>query len=236
MKKQSVNTSSKDSQQTRRDFVKNTTAAGAGLFIVPSKNGGKWHAMEHIPPIYIGGGSLNIEVMHTLSPRVEQSGPPNRPMRLFADNTLASEQYGEIASVQVISERRLSMDTTTYTIPTNSNARLLIWLQEVKEGSTSEEEFDPKRPDAHILIQGNIGDSPSKTVLIESYRQLGPRQRTYKSYRKNRYSHPKLTVKDFRIGKWQIVDARGKVLHEDDAEVSGVNGYQFLVFFAHVAH
>src|SRR5262245_37407484 len=36
MKKQSADTSGKDSKPTRRDFVKTTAAAGAGLLIVPA--------------------------------------------------------------------------------------------------------------------------------------------------------------------------------------------------------
>jgi len=176
---------------------------------------------DHIPPGTIEGGSFFLELKDELKGQPDGVSP--RPKRYMAKKILEEKQYGNIARVDVITEYEHHFSYFYYLFPHLYGAQLLIWTQKLKSDGTWNPDDIP-RPDvppdlksSHVLVKGGVSDveqSLRQTVLVEIEKKLKHKE-TKRLPRPHKHSHED-NDREFRIGRWEIVDK--------DFKTSGFNG------------
>ncbi|HEX5731259.1 MAG TPA: hypothetical protein VF131_00380 [Blastocatellia bacterium] len=188
---------------------------------------------EHIPPVGITGGSLQIEVKDEL---FRQQGTASRPHNRVATNIGDHEQYLAIFRVWVITEvvRQIGQAFPArftdyfYLLPRHLNAQLRLWLQRLNPDEPLNTNREPD-----VIIRGGFEISgPRQTLSIEIDQDLELRPR-HSPTRPKKYTRG-VPDREFRIGKWAITDPVGNVIqdqHGNNMEAQGDDNYIFQVAF-----
>ncbi|HEX5731260.1 MAG TPA: hypothetical protein VF131_00385 [Blastocatellia bacterium] len=237
-------------KQTRRDFTKSVAATLACSPIVafadtkckkerkyvttgmPQKLCGcdyvpHLERTEHIPPVGVSGGSLQINIKHILTPK---EGSAEHPYKYVIEkqNLPRAEQYGSIAMIWVITEvlrgNKGSFYDYYYTFPKAYNAQLRLWLQDILKDDGSEMQRLPNTP--HVVIKGGAVVDGQKSLSIEIDQPINAKA-SNSPMRPRKYKH-KGHAKEFRIGKWDIVDGNGR---PSGFSETGLDDYKFMILF-----
>ncbi len=240
MKKNSSGTT----KHSRRDFAKSIAAGLVTIPFMPSLVGAQERAgnqgkavsgceprgpvirTDHIPPVGVLGGSFLLEAKHELSPQSDQSGP--RP-KIHIASTVAAQQYGRMAMVQIVTELLEEFTYYRYTFYAGVDPRLRIWL---RESITNPADPPPFSTPPEILIKGNFLSGTLRTMYVESDKAL-PREASLKRHRPNR--HRRAHNAGFRIHGWQISSSDGNtpLLDGDGFPMQdyGNEAYTFMIDF-----
>ncbi len=162
----------------------------------------------HEPPIDVDSGSYQMSWNNEIVESSTIQADP-RPHK----HTLKVPSFkGPVAIVRVITEE---IDGTVtykrYLLPRATGAQVQIWLEQLKETSTSFPfEFEGANAAfSQILIKGD-------PLLIETDRELHGPIENHKNGRHFQYEHPGFK-RPFRIAAWAIVDATGHVVFENNS-------------------
>lgn len=192
----------------------------------------------HEPPIGFEDGSLSItwdlNLIETILPPI-----PNdpRPFKyVLADSSVFR---GPIAVARILTETDSgTVCFVRYILPETSQARILIWLQQLASTSpTHPPVFEPKPTQAQLFLRGGnrIG---GQSFLIETDRALSLSHETHKLHRRFGFEHPGFQ-RHFRIAAWAIVHPDGNCVHENNDPFgqafrdSGQDGYKIYLSFHH---
>lgn len=200
---------------------------------------------DHIPPPGVRGGSAFLELGHELK-GAGQAGPGPRPERVYVDVPSADEQYGVILLVRVLTTKSECWSYFEYDFTDSGgyDPQLHLWLHGARGGNAPEDDFPPIPVGAEpqIVVKGNVPDNSNNgwlTMRVDSRRRIRENHEpTHQHSRKHRYSHSHPgggTGKDFRIGKWQLVDTAGKPIPADFGGVAAsheAEAFQFMIYFA----
>jgi hypothetical protein len=190
---------------------------------------------DHIPPTVLSDGSFSVELKHKISFKSGQAGSASRPKVYTADDILSQEQYGDIASVSVITEYEEHFSYFSYDFPKGFDPRLKLWFVDDPEADI------PPGTEAQILVRGNgpISGSFLKTLYIEMDRKkLNKEKNIKKHHRMKKYEHDENDNRVFRIGKWELVAPNGTPIpgFGEVVKATEATGFRFMVFFYDPTH
>jgi hypothetical protein len=162
----------------------------------------------HEPPIGFGDGSLYISWNLQLAEGTQGSAGNPRPYQyILADQT---KPRGDVAVVRILTEKNNGRaGFTRYILPRTTEARVLIWLQQLTWNSPGfPAAYEGPSAEAQILVKGNY-------LSIETDRSLQASLATYKNNRRFGYEHPGYD-RHFRIAKWEIRDLNNNIVNENN--------------------
>jgi hypothetical protein len=165
-------------------------------------------ADPHEPPIGFGDGSLYMSWNLQLAESTQGAATDPRPYKyVLADQT---RQRGHVAVVRILTEKNNGRaGFARYILPISTEARVLIWLQQLQWGSPGYPAvYENQSSDAHILVRGN-------NLVIETDRRMQASLATYKNSRRYGYEHPGYD-RHFRIAAWKIVDSHNQVVTDSN--------------------
>jgi hypothetical protein len=184
---------------------------------------------DHIPPTDVfDSSSFFIELGHELTPKNNLTGPAARPKIYTADGIAANTKYENIAIVRIATEFEREFSVNKYEFLEADNAQLRLWLLDYPYPASL-----PAEP--NIVIKGNFiqmaGAFPTMLIEIDDH-HLKPGKRKHKKREIFNHGHRgnDNENREFRIRKWQLVDARGRVFGDEAAD-SGAVGYRFKILF-----
>jgi hypothetical protein len=161
----------------------------------------------HEPPIGLTEGSLHLGWNYDIieSNVAAPSGDP-RPFKYVE----AVRTRGPLAVARILTENDRGAHFKRYILPRNTQARILIWLQQLTATSTvSTFQYEPRTNEAQLVVRGG-------PFCIESQERLEASYATYKPNSRFGHRYPDRSfARHFRIAQWQIVDATGAVVRED---------------------
>jgi hypothetical protein len=218
--------------------TKTSGKRGPALQVTPQKIDGcdirddKHFLSDHIPPTSFGEGSFIIELGHKLQDQPDQPGP--RPKKFIVAPADPAQQYGEIASIQVLTEMEHRFDYTAYSFEPVHKAQLQFWFKKVKKSNPPENEeldFEPIDPN---VTPANVRVKGGPPMVLEMDKGNDGRKATNKPNRRHKFVH-KGFGKNYRIHQWQVVGSDGVTVLKDQngalIQGGGEDGYRFLVAF-----
>lgn len=182
--------------------------------------------VTHEPPIIIGSGSLRLDLYRNIVLDATVSADP-RPKKYKLQAT--PDYYKTIATVRVLTEDESGdVKVVDYNLSEEAGGKVLVWLDQLKMETpgTQNDEYDYDQTTvelnkpAHLMITGN-------PFLIETDQPLQGRMASNKKKRPHRWMHPGLGRNHFRIGRWEIRNARDERLDGD----YGDNSYTIAITF-----
>lgn len=201
-------------------------------------------SVPHEPPIVISGGSFSMECDAEMLREASINNPPRRHLYEF-DAYL----YGTMIRLEVITEYEKLFTHVCYPLAEIPAPRLKIWLQRLRGGTWVEDDIDPRKTDAHILIRYATVDRFSSShyaAVVEADKEFGDPQQGYKLEPTFKHYHAGYGgCTHFRIGRWKLMRGNGSVVHEaavgriplpsDPRRTVNLVGFQLIPRFNHLA-